>query len=76
MTQSPDAYSAYLGQPGWEELEAVESSPKFNPNAIGVPQPYLSKLKYRRTDHEDPRVKKTAFQIQHGQATRPMAALG
>ncbi|XP_031199823.1 cartilage intermediate layer protein 1 [Mastomys coucha] len=62
--QSPDAYSVYvLASLSGEELEAVESSPKFNPNAIGVPQPYLNKLKYRRTDHEDPRVKKTAFQI-------------
>ncbi|KAM6201736.1 cartilage intermediate layer protein 1 [Rhynchocyon petersi] len=62
--QSPDAYSAYvLASLAGEELEAVESSPKFNPNAIGVPQPYLNKLKYRRTDHEDPRIKKTAFQV-------------
>ncbi|XP_032031037.1 cartilage intermediate layer protein 1 isoform X1 [Hylobates moloch] len=62
--QSPDAYSAYvLASLAGEELQAVESSPKFNPNAIGVPQPYLNKLNYRRTDHEDPRVKKTAFQI-------------
>ncbi|XP_019575751.2 cartilage intermediate layer protein 1 [Rhinolophus sinicus] len=62
--QSPDAYSAYvLASLAGEELEAVESSPKFNPNAIGVPQPYLNKLRYRRTDHDDPRVKKTAFQI-------------
>ncbi|XP_023353831.1 cartilage intermediate layer protein 1 [Sarcophilus harrisii] len=62
--RSPDAYSAYvLASLGGEELEAVESSPKFNPNAIGVPQPYLNKLKYRRTDHDDPKVKKTAFQI-------------
>ncbi|XP_032720591.1 cartilage intermediate layer protein 1 [Lontra canadensis] len=62
--ESPDAYSAYvLASLAGEELEAVQSFPKFNPNAIGVPQPYLNKLKYRRTDHEDPRVKKTAFQI-------------
>ncbi|XP_049561842.1 cartilage intermediate layer protein 1 isoform X4 [Orcinus orca] len=62
--QSPDAYSAYvLASLAGDELEAVESSPKFNPNAIGVPQPYLNKLKYRRTDHEDPQAKKTAFQI-------------
>nr|XP_045372745.1 cartilage intermediate layer protein 1 isoform X2 [Camelus bactrianus] len=62
--QSPDAYSAYvLASLAGEELEAVESAPKFNPNAIGVPQPYLNKLKYRRTDHEDPQIKKTAFQI-------------
>ncbi len=48
---------------GGEELEAVASSPKLNPNTIGVPQPYLNKLNYRRTDHDDPRIKKTAFSI-------------
>ncbi|XP_005990183.1 cartilage intermediate layer protein 1 [Latimeria chalumnae] len=62
--QRPDAYSAYVTATlGGEELEAVASAPKYNPNAIGVPQPYLNKLNYRRTDHEDPRVKKTAFNI-------------
>ncbi|KAG7468012.1 hypothetical protein MATL_G00138280 [Megalops atlanticus] len=62
--QKADAYSAYvMANLGGEELEAVPSSPKFNPNTIGVPQPYLSKLNYRRTDHKDPRVKKTAFSI-------------
>ncbi|XP_074989319.1 cartilage intermediate layer protein 1 isoform X2 [Caretta caretta] len=62
--QRPDAYSAYiLASLGGEELEAVPSSPRFNPNAIGVPQPYLNKLNYRRTDHVDPRIKKTAFSI-------------
>lgn len=63
--QKPDAYSAYVTATlgGGEELEAVASAPKFNPNAIGVPQPYLSKLSYRRTDHEDPKIKKTAFRI-------------
>ncbi|XP_007532434.1 cartilage intermediate layer protein 1 [Erinaceus europaeus] len=71
---SPDAYSAYfLASLGGEELEAVESAPKFNPNAIGVPQPYLGRLKYRRTDHEDPRLKKTAFQINMAKP-RPGAA--
>ncbi|KAJ8417649.1 hypothetical protein AAFF_G00224920 [Aldrovandia affinis] len=59
-----DAYSAFvMANLGGEELEAVPSAPKFNPNMIGVPQPYLSKLNYRRTDHEDAKVKKTAFSI-------------
>ncbi|KAM9409605.1 cartilage intermediate layer protein 1 isoform 1-T2 [Pholidichthys leucotaenia] len=62
--QKADAYTAYVtANLGGEELEAVPSTPKLNPNLIGVPQPYLSKLNYRRTDHEDPRVKKTAFSI-------------
>ncbi|KAM4749047.1 cartilage intermediate layer protein 1 [Rhinophrynus dorsalis] len=61
---NPDAYSAFVTATlGGEELEAVESSPKFNPNMIGVPQPYLNKLNYRRTDHDDPKIKKTAFSI-------------
>ncbi|NXS76441.1 CILP2 protein, partial [Pandion haliaetus] len=62
--QRPDAYSAYVTATlGGEELEAVASSPKLNPNAIGVSQPYLGKLGYRRLDHDDPNLKKTAFQI-------------
>uniref|UniRef100_A0A3Q2PWK5 Cartilage intermediate layer protein, nucleotide pyrophosphohydrolase n=1 Tax=Fundulus heteroclitus TaxID=8078 RepID=A0A3Q2PWK5_FUNHE len=62
--RKPDAYSAYvMANLGGEELEAVPSAPKLNPSLVGVPQPYLSKLNYRRTDHEDPRVKKTAFSI-------------
>ncbi|MGH0140887.1 UNVERIFIED_CONTAM: hypothetical protein FKN15_049141 [Acipenser sinensis] len=62
--QRHDAYSAYvMANLGGEELEAVASSPKYNPNAIGVPQPYLNKLNYKRTDHDDPKVKKTAFNI-------------
>lgn len=62
--QRADAYSAYVtANLGGEELEAVPSSPRINPNLIGVPQPYLDKLKYRRSDHEDPRLKKTAFSI-------------
>ncbi|XP_030312660.1 cartilage intermediate layer protein 1 isoform X3 [Calypte anna] len=62
--QNPEAYAAYvLASLGGEELEAVASAPKLNPNAIGVPQPYLNKLNYRRTDHEDSNVKKTAFSI-------------
>lgn len=62
--QKPDAYTAFvMANLGGEELEAVQSAPKFNPSLIGVSQPYLGKLNYRRTDHEDPRVKKTAFSI-------------
>ncbi|XP_051495943.1 cartilage intermediate layer protein 2 [Apus apus] len=63
-SQRPDAYSAYVtATMGGEELEAVASSPKLNPNAVGVSQPYLGKLGYRRSDHDDPNLKKTAFQI-------------
>ncbi|NXG43148.1 CILP2 protein, partial [Psilopogon haemacephalus] len=62
--QRVDAYSAYVTATlGGEELEAVASSPKLNPNAVGVSQPYLGKLSYRRSDHDDPDLKKTAFQI-------------
>ncbi|NXH29940.1 CILP2 protein, partial [Myiagra hebetior] len=62
--QRPEAYTALLmATLGGEELEAVASSPKLNPNAVGVAQPYLGKLGYRRSDHEDPALKKTAFQI-------------
>nr|XP_033775443.1 cartilage intermediate layer protein 1 [Geotrypetes seraphini] len=72
--QKPDAYSAYVtASLGGEELEAVESAPKFNPNRIGVPQPYLNKLDYKRTDHDDPKIKKTAFRINLAKPT-PNAA--
>ncbi|XP_067827241.1 cartilage intermediate layer protein 1 [Heptranchias perlo] len=60
----PEAYSAYvMATLGGEELETVASSPKMDPNVIGVQQSYLNKLQYRRSDHEDPKVKKTAFKI-------------
>ncbi|XP_069820504.1 cartilage intermediate layer protein 2 [Dendropsophus ebraccatus] len=62
--QQSDAYSAYVtATMGGEELEAVPSSPKLNPNVIGVSQPYLSKLNYQRSDHEDSAGKKTAFRF-------------
>ncbi|XP_044141510.1 cartilage intermediate layer protein 2 [Bufo gargarizans] len=62
--QQPDAYTAYVtATMGGEELEAVPSSPKLNPNIVGVSQHYLSKLNYQRTDHEDPAGKKTAFKF-------------
>ncbi|XP_023699974.2 cartilage intermediate layer protein 1 isoform X1 [Paramormyrops kingsleyae] len=59
-----DAYTAYVtALMGGEELEAAPSSPKMNPNIIGVSQPYLDKIDYQRSDHEDPALKKTAFRI-------------
>ncbi|XP_066492495.1 cartilage intermediate layer protein 2 [Tiliqua scincoides] len=62
--QRADAYTAYVTATiGGEELEAVPSSPKLNPSAVGVSQPYLNKLGYQRSDHEDPALKKTAFKI-------------
>ncbi|NXS37489.1 CILP2 protein, partial [Pomatostomus ruficeps] len=60
----PDAYAALLTATlGGEELEAVASSPEPDPGAVGVPRPYLGKLGYRRSDHEDAALKKTALQI-------------
>ncbi|XP_028857134.1 cartilage intermediate layer protein 1 isoform X2 [Denticeps clupeoides] len=62
--QRPDAYTAYVTAiMGGEELEAAPSTPKMNPNIIGVSQPYLDKIDYQRSDHEDPALKKTAFRI-------------
>ncbi|XP_075467215.1 cartilage intermediate layer protein 2 isoform X1 [Ascaphus truei] len=62
--QRPDAYTAYVtATMGGEELEAAPSSPKLNPNIVGVSQPYLAKLGYQRTDHDDPVGKKTAFKV-------------
>ncbi|OCU00832.1 cartilage intermediate layer protein 2 [Xenopus laevis] len=62
--QRPDAYTAYVTAiMGGEELEAAPSSPKLNPNVVGVSQPYLSKLGYQRSDHEDTAGKKTAFKL-------------
>ncbi|ETE67832.1 Cartilage intermediate layer protein 1, partial [Ophiophagus hannah] len=72
--QNPDAYSAYImASLSGEELEAVASSPQLNPFTVGVPQPYLNKLKYRRTDHLDPNVKKTAFRISVAKPTPNIA---
>ncbi|KAM6962610.1 cartilage intermediate layer protein 1 [Aplochiton taeniatus] len=63
-SQRPDAYTAYVTAiMGGEELEAAPSSPKMNPNIIGVSQPYLDKINYQRSDHEDLALKKTAFRI-------------
>ncbi|KAL7980180.1 hypothetical protein Chor_001448 [Crotalus horridus] len=75
--QNPEAYSAYvMASLGAEELEAVASSPQLNPFAVGVRQPYLNKLKYRRTDHLDPNVKKTAFRISVAKPTPNIAEEG
>lgn len=48
---------------GGEELEAAPSTPKMNPNIIGISQPYLDKIDYQRSDHDDSALKKTAFRI-------------
>ncbi|XP_062869130.1 cartilage intermediate layer protein 1 [Trichomycterus rosablanca] len=62
--QRPDAYTAYVtATMGGEELEAAPSMPKMNPNIIGVSKPYLDKLDYQRSDHDDAQLKKTAFKV-------------
>ncbi|XP_059575473.1 cartilage intermediate layer protein 2 isoform X2 [Alligator mississippiensis] len=62
--QRADAYTAYVTATlGGEELEAAASRPSPDPSTVGVSQPYLSKLGYRRLDHTDPRAKKTAFRV-------------
>ncbi|MFT7798734.1 cartilage intermediate layer protein 1-like [Arapaima gigas] len=62
--QRADSYTAYVTAiMGGEELEAAPSTPKMNPNIIGVSQPYLDKIDYQRSDHNDPALKKTAFRI-------------
>ncbi|XP_068943024.1 cartilage intermediate layer protein 2 [Petaurus breviceps papuanus] len=59
-----DAYTAYITAVlGGEELEPAPSSPRPHPGTVGVTQPYLDKLDYRRTDHEDPALKKNGFRI-------------
>uniref|UniRef100_A0A5F8HKX2 Cartilage intermediate layer protein 2 n=1 Tax=Monodelphis domestica TaxID=13616 RepID=A0A5F8HKX2_MONDO len=59
-----DAYTAYVTAAlGGEELEPAPSSPQPHPGTVGVTQPYLDKLGYRRTDHDDPALKKNGFRI-------------
>ncbi|XP_059809070.1 cartilage intermediate layer protein 1-like isoform X1 [Hypanus sabinus] len=59
--RQPHAYSAYVTATlRGEELEAISHSLT---SSIGVQQPLLQKFQYRRSDHEDPRAKKTAFRI-------------
>ncbi|KAG7256658.1 hypothetical protein CRUP_015118 [Coryphaenoides rupestris] len=79
LRQGPDAYTAYVTAiMGGEELEAAPSSPKMNPNIIGVSQPYLDKIDYQRSDHNDPALQENSFQNQPGKPnqttlTKPMA---
>ncbi|XP_015987808.2 cartilage intermediate layer protein 2 [Rousettus aegyptiacus] len=60
----PDAYTALVTATlGGEELEPAPSRPRPLPATVGVSQPYLGKLGYRRTDHDDPDLKRNGFQI-------------
>ncbi|XP_006871756.1 PREDICTED: cartilage intermediate layer protein 2 [Chrysochloris asiatica] len=60
----PDAYTALVTATlGGEELEPAPSRPRPLPSAVGVTQPYLDRLGYRRTDHEDPALKRNGFRI-------------
>ncbi|ELK19226.1 Cartilage intermediate layer protein 2, partial [Pteropus alecto] len=60
----PDAYTALVTATlGGEELEPAPSRPRPLPATVGVSQPYLDKLGYRRTDHDDPALKRNGFHI-------------
>ncbi|XP_007943579.1 cartilage intermediate layer protein 2 [Orycteropus afer afer] len=60
----PDAYTALVTATlGGEELEPAPSRPRPLPADVGVTQPYLDRLGYRRTDHEDPALKRNGFRI-------------
>lgn len=60
----PDAYTALVTATlGGEELEPAPSRPRPLPGTVGVLQPYLDKLRYRRTDHDDPALKRNGFHI-------------
>ncbi|XP_040842300.1 cartilage intermediate layer protein 2 [Ochotona curzoniae] len=62
--EQPDAYTALLTATlGGEELEAAPSRPRPVPGTVGVAQPYLDRLGYRRTDHDDPAFKRNGFRI-------------
>ncbi|XP_005333005.2 cartilage intermediate layer protein 2 isoform X2 [Ictidomys tridecemlineatus] len=61
---SPDAYTAFITATlGGEELEPAPSRPRPRAAAVGVTQPYLDRLGYRRTDHDDPALKRNGFHI-------------
>ncbi|KAK1342468.1 hypothetical protein QTO34_015233 [Cnephaeus nilssonii] len=60
----PDAYTALVTATlGGEELEPPPSRPRPLPATVGVAQPYLDRLGYRRTDHDDPALKRNGFRI-------------
>lgn len=60
----PDAYTALVTATlGGEELEPAPSRPRPLPATVGVTQPYLDRLGYQRTDHDDPAFKRTGFHI-------------
>ncbi|KAI5931412.1 Cartilage intermediate layer protein 2 [Manis javanica] len=63
-TDQPDAYTALVTATlGGEELEPAPSRPRPLPATVGVTQPYLDRLGYRRTDHDDPALKRNGFRI-------------
>uniref|UniRef100_A0A9L0T7I9 Cartilage intermediate layer protein 2 n=1 Tax=Equus caballus TaxID=9796 RepID=A0A9L0T7I9_HORSE len=63
-SDSPDAYTALVTATlGGEELEPAPSRPRPLPATVGVAQPYLDRLGYRRTDHDDPALKRNGFRI-------------
>ncbi|XP_004873539.1 cartilage intermediate layer protein 2 isoform X1 [Heterocephalus glaber] len=60
----PDAYTALVTATlGGEELEPAPSGPRLLPATVGVTQPYLDRLGYQRTDHDDLAFKRTGFRI-------------
>ncbi|XP_059016616.1 cartilage intermediate layer protein 2 isoform X2 [Mustela lutreola] len=60
----PDAYTALVTATlGGEELEPAPSRPRPLAATVGVAQPYLDRLGYRRTDHDDPALKRNGFRI-------------
>lgn len=62
--ERPDAYTALVTATlGGEELEAAPSRPRATAAAVGVAQPYLERLGYQRTDHDDPALKRTGFRV-------------
>ncbi|XP_055975658.1 cartilage intermediate layer protein 2 [Sorex fumeus] len=59
--ERPDAYTALITAAlGGEELEPPPARPA---RAVGVAQPYLDRLGYQRTDHDDPAYKRNGIRI-------------
>ncbi|EDL90630.1 cartilage intermediate layer protein 2 (predicted) [Rattus norvegicus] len=62
--ERPDAYTAFVtASLGGEELEAAPSRPRATAATVGVAEPYLERLGYQRTDHDDPALKRTGFRL-------------